>query len=292
MVKDMMASVPIVRVNATVLPPSKGQGMYDYTVPLVWEGRYYRDSTLDMFKTTRSLSDSDWPYNLDKICIFRNAYNKEQGSLSFFVPDGEFIRHLAANNVSNVLQRLENLFVEMMVAHREYILNGIIYMVMCLKMNSPVQREASIHLIWCFLINMIFNGHIEQMMQRKDVKSSFANFKKLLKFNFVFPRAHEKFDLKGAIDNMDTFLKQIHSRFNCKKTYRSLSVPRCLLTLLHMCVYQNPDVMQGNSLVSGPGVNAFISLVSYSFNSNKMPIILSNDLISSFSELQESHHML
>lgn len=189
----------------------------------------------------------------------------------------EFLRCLANNTEStntNVLeyQRFENRFVDLMMAHREYILNGIIHMVMCMKMTSPVQREASIHLIWCFVLNMIYNGCIHQKLR-------FTNIKSMLKFIYVFPRAHERFDLKRAIDNMDTFFKNIQSRFNLNRTFRSVSVPRCIFTLLHMCVYQDPAVMQDNKLVSGPGVNAFISLVSANFNSNTVPIIIYHDLV-------------
>lgn len=75
------------------------------------------------------------------------------------------------------------------------------------------------HLIWCFILNVIYHGCINQ-------KLSFSNIKSLLKFTFVFPRAHMIFDLKRAIDNVDTFFKNIQTRFKLIRTFPPVVAPR------------------------------------------------------------------
>lgn len=51
------------------------------------------------------------------------------------------------------------------------------------------------------------------------------------------------------------------------------------MTLLHTCVSQDPAVMREHKLASGPGVNAFISIVSANFNSNAVPMQYYNIMI-------------
>lgn len=275
-IKEMVVSIPLVRIDTAHL----GQ-LYDHKVPLIWEGKFYRDSAMDMFKSIQALTDGDWPNKLSDVGIFRYAYTKNQKGVLFFEQTEESLHCLSKDTVSTnptVLEyrRFENDFVSLMCAHREYILNGIIHIVMCMRMKSPVQREACIHLIWCFILNKIYNVCVRQLLGSANMRTSFTTFKAALKFNFVFPKTHDK--LRRVVDNLDVFVKNIHSKFNSTKTYRYLAVPRCILTLLHMCLHQNLAVMEDNKLVNGPNVNGFISLVYNSFASNKVPIIICQDL--------------
>lgn len=228
-IREMIVSIPLTRVDS-----SRFVKTYDHTVPLIWKGKFFRKSTLNMFRSTSPLTEGDWPKKLSVLGKFQHSYSKKQNGVLFFEQVGESLNFLprnseTTNRIALEYRRFEKEFVALMNAHREYILTGIIHIVMNLRMNSPLQREACIHLIWCFILNMIYNACVRQRLGCPKMRRSFTTFKSELKFFFLFPKTNDK--LKGVIDSIDKFVKNIHYKFGTVKTYRSIAVPRCLLTL-------------------------------------------------------------